>query len=341
MLPATAQHWWASTPPISRGALVLLVAVFLVTGLGTHAPCFSPLLPQQSMVQFLMAPWCHSGLLHILFNVWAGWTQLSSVERAVGSSGTLVLILVLAYGCEVAMIPAAMIQSAFLPALPHSCVLGFSGALFGLLAIECFGLNPNASVSLCGCVAVPARWSPLALWALCGVVFPAASGMAHLAGILLGWFVVRLVRRDFLADAFGLAPCIDVRGSAVSALWVPAVRAQWGAPFAESGVVLGQGQPVAPPLAAPGIAAADSTARGEWKPFSGPGRTLGSTGSIALPAPSNEVPPRSLLGVGASASQPTRDRSPTRARHGSGASHASSKETDERASRASDGSPQL
>jgi len=164
MLPPTAQHWWASTPTVTRGVLGTLVVLFVLTGAGSHAPCFDPLFLGGSVWGFALGPLCHAGFLHIIFNVWAGWTQLMSVEKAVGSSGALVLTAALAYGTELLMIPAAMAEAAVLPAslTHHTCVLGFSGALFGLLAIECFGLNPNASFSLFGCISVPARWTPLA-----------------------------------------------------------------------------------------------------------------------------------------------------------------------------------
>ncbi|KAG1678752.1 hypothetical protein FOA52_012791 [Chlamydomonas sp. UWO 241] len=112
----------------------------------------------------------------------------------------LLLVLFTIAACVYVLLTYVLALSHLYPAALHTCVVGLSGVIFGLIVVEnaphathagdastaAGSLFPVGTRSLLGLVAVPAVWYPWVLLVLWQLLVPAASFLGHLSGLLAG-----------------------------------------------------------------------------------------------------------------------------------------------------------
>lgn len=272
MLPPAIENYFSSLPAVTRAVLATIVVLTVMAWLLHRDWCFAPRWDLSSFnVDFLVAPLVHRDVLHLLMNGWAWIVEGSAVERSMGSAPLAFLVAaftVLTQLTQMALQPARLL----LGGRPY-CGLGFSGVLFGLLTVNCIGEQPDAVPLLFGCIPVQSRLLPLALLALCELLFPTSALVAHASGVALGYAVVKFVPRERIAAGFGLSAPVDSFAAPKISRWIIFQAHPWS--DANSAVL--PARPVVMPLGsafpAPGAVAVPSG----WRAFAGSGRTLGST----------------------------------------------------------------
>jgi membrane associated rhomboid family serine protease len=135
--------------PMVKRLLIINIAVFLasviVTPLGDFLFSWFSLYPATfglslQLWRLITYQFLHSGLWHIIFNMWALWMFGSSLERHWG--GKKFLSFYLSCGAAGGLFYLLLVVVGFLPALP---MVGASGAILGVFA-ACAILFPSISV---------------------------------------------------------------------------------------------------------------------------------------------------------------------------------------------------
>ncbi len=144
--------------------------------------------PRWQVWRLLSSAFLHAGFLHLLFNTLSLMSLGPPVERALGTvqflAATLVLVLVagLLYVTLCAGL-AKLTGSDFW--YTYACV-GFSGALFGMAAIESFLPSATPTRSFFGLCKVPTKAHPWILMACLQFLMPNVSLLGHLTGLVSG-----------------------------------------------------------------------------------------------------------------------------------------------------------
>jgi membrane associated rhomboid family serine protease len=299
-MPPALVHLLMSTPPLTFCMCAGLVVLHVLSALPPSWPgavprqCYHPtslLLDTHNdtvgalhrAAAFLTAPLFHHDILHLLFNVMATHSTAAALENTLGSTPLTFLVGALLLATQFLLTATATVVAGF---FAHTCVLGFSAVLFGLIAVECFGERPRARYSLWGCLAVPAKYLPMGLLLFSALLFPGSSFIAHLAGLACGVAVARMPR-SVLLRADPLTPKSIINHLTV---FRPPLAGEWGIAeqhqhggggdvFSE-GSSSGAGASGMPPLPAVpsvgGLAAGMGFGAAEPKDaFPGQGRTLG------------------------------------------------------------------
>ena len=97
------------------------------------------------------------------------------------------LNVVLMLGVNLSFLAVSLLASSTVGnAWGSSCVVGYSGVVFGLVAFDAFVAEPSREMRLCLVLSVRARLVPWVLLGLTCLLFPAASFLGHVVGVLAG-----------------------------------------------------------------------------------------------------------------------------------------------------------
>eukprot|EP01065_Artemidia_motanka_P023692 TRINITY_DN28355_c1_g1_i1.p1 TRINITY_DN28355_c1_g1~~TRINITY_DN28355_c1_g1_i1.p1 ORF type:complete len:346 (+),score=62.89 TRINITY_DN28355_c1_g1_i1:58-1038(+) len=217
---ARLQAWWSALPLTTRSVFAGCTGLLLAGSLfGWHnqSVCTGPWLVvgRGQVWRLLSSAWFHVGLLHWLMNMSALCTLLPSLERAHGSVGAAVVVLVYSALANIlALVPITVIygvtgfDTAFGVMSWRECSLGLSGVLFALLTLESTtddtGLLQRHRL-LCG-IAVPAAAYPWVLLVLLQILLPGASFMGHLGGIAAAHLLNPLKLRAVVSAGENVCP---------------------------------------------------------------------------------------------------------------------------------------
>lgn len=190
-----------SAPPLFTAVVGGLCIGVFFSELLHYAPsnlavCLSPaaVLTRGQVYRIVVAPFFHTGILHILFNMVTFYFVGAQVENEIGT-------LAMTYTMLVIIIPLAgvihTLLSYCIDALSglhfrNDCAVGLSGALFSLivLAVEMSGAS---SISFFGFFTLPARVYPWFLLVVLSLISPGLSFLGHLSGVLVGYAIFERV----------------------------------------------------------------------------------------------------------------------------------------------------
>jgi membrane associated rhomboid family serine protease len=120
-----------AVPPVTQALIVINVIVFFAGGLLGAAPTFLlalwPIGPNFMPWQLLTYAFVHSGLTHLLFNMFGLYMFGGDVERVWGTRRFLSFYIVCALSAAVLQLVVTAVTGAYYP------TVGASGAVFGLL----------------------------------------------------------------------------------------------------------------------------------------------------------------------------------------------------------------
>ena len=210
--PPLLVHYWHNTPYITRVLLVLFFVIHLTVWIAPHLPhqvlyyvlffhrCWEPL-PSftfpSTLLDILFSTFSHADVLHLVCNCIATYIMVSQLEEALGSVGICRLVAVLLILTQASMFLLSQLYINIVK--NYFCVLGFSGILFGLLTVDCYGERPERTMSLLGFVDLNARLVPWAALVFTAFIFPSSSLLGHLSGILMGIVTVAVIPRRLFA----------------------------------------------------------------------------------------------------------------------------------------------
>ena len=184
--------------PITLGVVALNVVAFFQPNLHSVTHMRWPSLAeacisaqkvwfQKQWKRVFMAPFFHSGDMHLYFNmasfIWKG----ISLEKYFGSAYFLYMITVFSVATNLVYVAINLALAELLDqwSFVQSCAVGFSGVIFALKVVTTH-LEPAGMTRVMGMIPVPMR---LACWVeliLISVLFPNVSFVGHLSGILVG-----------------------------------------------------------------------------------------------------------------------------------------------------------
>jgi len=159
--------------------------------LSLNAHCLGVGSASQGLFQYthrvLAAPMFHASLLHLGLNMAAfcsGMAQTFERER-LGSLRFAVLLLLLSIIGGTSTLALRMVGET-LGLLGVACGVGFSGVLFGLIALDATGPGAAREQTLFGLVHVPGWSYPFILLLAAAFLMPNVDSVGHLGGILAG-----------------------------------------------------------------------------------------------------------------------------------------------------------
>jgi len=131
----------------------------------------------------------HGGLMHLGFNMMSTLALGSSLERSVGTTQMVFIVLWQILGCGAISVAASWALSMVLLndlsyLKQHS--VGFSGVIFALAVVDIYRNSSTTHRSVMGVFSVPAKYYPWVLLIVLQVLIPNVSFMGHLSGILSG-----------------------------------------------------------------------------------------------------------------------------------------------------------
>lgn len=161
----------------------------------TNAPaafCLHPVAvwtyPEASLYRMFTCAFFHAGLMHIAMNMMSFHPSGSGIEQTIGSLRYIHLILVLIF------VPAALYVGLSWAAaqwpfryekLQNECAVGFSGVLFGLMALRAI-ITPVTTTTMLF-FSVPSSLMPWVSLGVMQLIVPGVSFLGHLAGILTAY----------------------------------------------------------------------------------------------------------------------------------------------------------
>ncbi|GBF92666.1 hypothetical protein Rsub_05035 [Raphidocelis subcapitata] len=177
-----------STPAATRATAALLAAAFVLLPLRASSACLLPwrVLGRLEVWRLVTAPLAHASLLHLALNLLAFVPLGSHLERGMGTVRfSHVLLVLMALQAAIHLALACALAMLGLRGALRSCAVGFSGAVFALMAVDNAAAR-GATRSLLGRVELPAPLLPWLTLAAVQVLVPRASLLGHLAGLLAG-----------------------------------------------------------------------------------------------------------------------------------------------------------
>ncbi|HEX2154351.1 MAG TPA: rhomboid family intramembrane serine protease [Acidimicrobiia bacterium] len=170
----------ASIPPITKGILILTIAMYFLGGqIEDYLIHHSALVEAGEWWRMFTTALLHASLTHIIFNMWALYVLGPQIERGVGSAPFLALYVAAAGMGGVA-------AQFFTPGV--FAAVGASGAVFGL-----FGVWLNLAVrrrnTAWGRSLLSQFGFILLINAALPLLFPAISWQAHLGGFISGFLI--------------------------------------------------------------------------------------------------------------------------------------------------------
>lgn len=188
------------------GALYLLGAVGLAPGAAAVCLLPSAVVGHGQLQRVLLAPWFHSGFVHVAFNAAALYFVMADFERAVGSAAAAyaTLVVLAPVGGALHVGASYFIDALAGTALRNDCAVGISGVIFSLIVVQ---LKHAEAVSFFGLFTLPARVYPFFLLVVLSLLSPGLSFLGHLSGIAVGYALThavftRAIPSDAAFDAF-------------------------------------------------------------------------------------------------------------------------------------------
>ncbi len=149
----------------------------------------------------------HSGLSHIMFNMFGVWIFGTQVEALWGKRTFLIFYLVCGLGGSILFGLFDLLGSG------HGAMLGASGAVMGLLLA--YGMSfPNNLIFLMGIIPIKAKYLVVLYGLMDLLSIPQSDGvahMAHLGGLLAGFIFIQITIPGLSKQMF--------RGSSLSSKW--------------------------------------------------------------------------------------------------------------------------
>jgi membrane associated rhomboid family serine protease len=203
--PSGASYSFGPGPvtPAVRAILIANIGVFLVTvaapsfvvnlfGLVPHAVLGRGYVWQLGTYLFVHSP---TSLTHILFNMLAVWMFGVDLERRWGTRAFTTYYFVTGVGAGVSVVLISLLPFADTRATFYAVTIGASGAVYGLLLAWAV-LFPHRPILFMLLFPIPARvyaliMGALAFFAAVGAGGGPVSNIAHLGGLVVGWFYLK------------------------------------------------------------------------------------------------------------------------------------------------------
>jgi membrane associated rhomboid family serine protease len=196
-IQSAVRRWWDPIPWATSFFVALTLVCHLVSwALPIQYRCLNPQHAQG--VAFFLAPFMHHDLFHFLFNVLALVNVGSSVEvHRLGTAAMLAFGFAVAYLSELVTI---LLAHTVLDAVLHEmCALGFSGVIFGLLAVDAYRGSSEGRAYSFFCFPIPVKYFPWFLLFVTSWLFPGSFFIGHLLGLLLGLLVAKHCSAGFIS----------------------------------------------------------------------------------------------------------------------------------------------
>jgi len=196
--------------PLSTAMKALIganVAVFVVQ-MFLPLEQFLGLHPQKVVGSFMVWQlgtymFLHAGLFHLLFNMLALWMFGTELERMWGTRYFLKFLAVTGVGAAVITVLFSLLPFSVATALYYSNVIGFSGAIYGLLLAFAMYF-PDRPLLLYFLFPIPAKYFVMIIGAIAFYSSLAVSGgiasATHLGGLLVGYLFLKSGRVDPLSE---------------------------------------------------------------------------------------------------------------------------------------------
>lgn len=202
--------WWFNIPLLTRGLLILLTLLFFLGPLRPFDYCLSgsgaDLLRLHTLSAFFLSSHLHATFFHLFFNALSLISTAASIEVRLGSGAFACLWIALVSSSNLLFLAVeALFQISVAPWygwVHPSCVIGSSGAIFGLMMVDALQSGAAESegdggaggadgsggmLSLWGVVPLRSRWMPVVgIFLLVTLLFPHASVVMHLSGMVAG-----------------------------------------------------------------------------------------------------------------------------------------------------------
>mmetsp|Transcript_7152 Transcript_7152/g.11294 ORF Transcript_7152/g.11294 Transcript_7152/m.11294 type:complete len:313 (-) Transcript_7152:1467-2405(-) len=187
------KDWYSQIPFVTRWICFVNVGIFvlgLLIGVNYGIFCSLPVavVYAYQVYRVFTAPWFHSGLLHIAFNMMALVPMGTSLERSIGSINFLYLnfLFMLVAGVADLAISSTLFYTKVYPNFFGECGVGYSGVLFGLIVVDTHhSTSPYRSIF--GMFNVPNKLYPWALLILISLLAQSVSFIGHLCGMVAGY----------------------------------------------------------------------------------------------------------------------------------------------------------
>jgi membrane associated rhomboid family serine protease len=205
--PRTGTQWGSSTPVVTYTLIAINVAAFVAQmasrRIEVEFVMYSPAVANGEVYRLLTSAFLHSGITHILFNMFALYVVGPALEIWLGRLRFLALYLLSALG-----------GSVLIYLFSNAPTLGASGAVFGLFAAT-FVIGRKVNVDI--------RWVVIMIVINLVITFtvPSISWQGHLGGLITGGVV---------AFSYAYAPAkqrIPVQAGATVALIVLFAALVW------------------------------------------------------------------------------------------------------------------
>jgi len=138
-----------------------------------------------SLPRYILHSFVHANILHILFNSIALIHFSSNFEKHVGS--VLLVYIVLIFTVLIAVFysfTAQVFSIFFISKWMNTCTIGISGVLFSFITIESL---QNETIKHVRGIEIPSKYNPWILLVFTQLLWPKASFLGHLGGIVIGY----------------------------------------------------------------------------------------------------------------------------------------------------------
>jgi len=140
-----------------------------------------------SIPRYILHSFVHANIFHILFNSIALIHFSSSFERNGDVGSVLLVYFVLVFSVLIAVFysfTAQVLSIFFISKWMNTCTIGISGVLFSFITIESL---KNETIKRVGGFEIPSKYNPWILLLFTQLVWPKASFLGHLGGIVVGY----------------------------------------------------------------------------------------------------------------------------------------------------------
>jgi len=195
-------------PLVTRSFFILCVSLFILSGgfkvLTVGDVCFSPYYfsSLKYVYTIITSSYFHINFLHLLFNMMSFVALGSSCEKKYSS--LLFCYIILFFGISIGFIILGLsymfLVVGFTSAY-YSCHVGLSGIVFALLEIECYG---DYNRRLFSTINIPSKYYPLVVVVITQIIFPQASLVSHLSGIIIGYLYINGYLNIFIPSSYRL-----------------------------------------------------------------------------------------------------------------------------------------
>jgi len=179
-------------PPVTLAAITGMVLLYLRI-IPVHWSVYEVCLSAKSILFFrdykrmVWSSFEHADDMHLYYNMGSFlWKGITLEERKFTSTGFAALLVVFVAMTNTMYIILSVIAAKLLEDSSYmdQCAIGFSGVIFGLKVLTNY-YSPHEFMRFAG-FSIPVRWTVWFELILIQILVPNASGIGHLAGILVG-----------------------------------------------------------------------------------------------------------------------------------------------------------